>query len=117
MTRPDAGWPRPDAGLGALALLDGLVQLGKDFGGNLLAGLLQLGQLLLGLGACAHGLSQLDLLVRGEQVYLTDLLEVHTHRVIGAEGVHHGVGINHLLLADLLHSLQRGLGVIGQLGM
>ena len=102
--------------LGALTPLDGLVQLGKDFGGNLLAGPLQLGQLLLGLGACAHGLSQLDLLVRGEQVHLTDLLEVHAHRVIGAEGVHHGVGINHLLLADFLHSLQRGLGVIGQLG-
>ena len=102
--------------LGTLALLDGLIELSQDLGGDLLTGLLQLGQLLLGLCARAHGLGQLDLLVGGQQVYLTDLLEVHAHRVVGAEGVHHGVGIHHLLLADLLHGLQRGLGIVGQLG-
>ena len=102
--------------LGPLALLDGTVELGPDLIGDLLAGGLQLLQLGLGGVARIHGLSQLDLLIRGQQVDLTDLLQVHPNRIVGAEGVHHGVGIHHLLLVDLLHGLQRGIRVVGEVG-
>gem|GEM_PF-6825741 len=102
--------------LGPLAPLDGLVQLGADLVGDLLPGLLHLLQLFFCGGARAHVLGQGDLLLRGEQIDFADLLQIHAHRVIRAEGVHHGVGVHQLLVGDLLHGLQGGLGIVGQLG-
>ena len=102
--------------LGPLALLNSPVELSPDFIWDLLASGLQLLQLGLGGVARVHSLGQLDLLLRGQQVDLADLLQIHPYRVIGAEGVHHGVGVHHLLLVDLLHGLQRGICVIGEVG-
>ena len=102
--------------LGPLALFDGFLQLGADLGGDLLSGALQLLHLLLCLGARPHGLGQVDLLIGGEQVDLADLLQIHPHRVVGAEGVHHGVGVHDLFLRQLLDGLNGGLHVVGQLG-
>ena len=102
--------------LGPLAPLDGLVQLGTDLVGDLLPGLLHLLQLLLGGVAGPHVLGQGDLLLGGEQIDLADLLQIHAHRVVRAEGVHHGVGVHQLLVGDVLHGLQGGLGIVGQLG-
>ncbi len=84
-----------------------------------LPGLLQLLHLLLGRVAGAHVLGQLDLLVGGEQIHLADLLEVHPHRVVDAEGVHQRIGIHHLLLGELLNLvelLQGGHDIVSQLG-
>ena len=63
-----------------------------------------------------HGLGQVDLLIGGEQVDLADLLQIHPHRVVGAEGVHHGVGVHDLFLRQLFDGLNGGLHVVGQLG-
>ena len=96
-----------------------LVLLGDGALLSRLAGLLQLGQLLLGGVAGAHILGQLDLLVGGEQVHLADLLQIHAHGVVNAEGVHQRVGIYDLLLGDLLdvaQILQLRAHVVGQLG-
>ncbi len=49
-----------------------------------------------------HTHGQRDLLLRGQQGHLADLLEVHAHRVVGGEGVHQRVGIGDLLLGDFL---------------
>ena len=101
---------------GPLPLFDGLFQLLAQLVGDLFSRPLQLLQLLLGGGAGGHGLGQLHLLLRGEQVHLADLLQIHPHRIVGTEGVHQGVGIDDLLLGDLLHLLHRGLRCIGQIG-
>ena len=102
--------------LGPLTLLNGPVELSPDFIWDLFASGLQFLQLGFGGVACVHSLGQLDLLLRGQQVDLADFLQIHPHRIIGSEGVHHGVGVHHLLLIDLLHGLQRGICVIGEVG-
>ena len=56
--------------------------------------------------ALGHALGQLLLLLGGEQRHLADLLEVHTHRVVGRERVGHGLGLVHLLLGDFLDLLE-----------
>ena len=61
-------------------------------------------------------LGQLDLLLRGQQIDLADLLEVHAHRVVDAEGVHQGIGVHDLLFGNLLDLLDGGHHVLGQLG-
>ena len=109
---------QPEIGLrqalfGGLALTDGALELlllllreGDLF--SILPRLFDFGQLFPGCVPRAHVLSQLDLLVGGEQIYLADLLEVHPYRVVDAEGVHQGVGVHDLLLGDLLDLLDRG---------
>ena len=123
------GHHQAEVGLGQ-ALLGGLAPLHQAAQflllllgeGDFLAvfpGLLQLLHLLLGRVAGPHILGQLDLLIGSEQIHLADLLEVHPHRVVDAEGVHQRIGIHHLLLGELLNLvelLQGGHDIIGQLG-
>ena len=99
--------------LGGLALLDQLFQLGTCFFVQFLA---QLFQLLLGGVAGLHGLSQLDLFVKGQQVDLADLLQIHTHGVVDAKGIHQSVGVYDFFLGDLLQFLHRGAGLVAQIG-
>ncbi|MPM81054.1 hypothetical protein SDC9_128106 [bioreactor metagenome] len=73
-----------------------------------LAGLLRVGQLLLGQIAGAHSLCQCDFLVGREQVDLSDFLQVHAHRVVDPEGVHQSAGVHDLLVRDLLDLLDGG---------
>ncbi len=55
-----------------------------------------------------HALGELQLLLRGEQGHLADLLEVHAHRIVGGEAVHHRIRIGELLCGLLdLHELLR----------
>ena len=107
--------------LGRLPLLDGLLQrhlfLGRS--GHLFPvfpGLLDLFQLLPGGVAGPHVLGQLNLLLGGQQIDLADLLEVHAHRVVDAEGVHQGIGVHDLLFGNLLNFLDGRHHVLGQLG-
>ena len=72
-------------------------------------------QLLPGQIAGAHLLGQHDLLLRGQERHLADLLEVHAHRIVDGEAVHQGVGVNQLLLLDALDLAERRLHVVGDL--
>ena len=109
------GHHQAEVGLRQL-LLGGLtLGVGGLPGGDLLLGVrdllpllpepVNLRQLPVGLVARAHGLGQVDLLIRGQQGHLADLLEVHTHRIVDGEAVHQSVGIHQLLflhIGDLL---------------
>ena len=97
--------------LGPVALLDKLLELGQVLRGKI--GCLRLVQLLLGQGSGVHFLSQVDLLLRGQQGHLADLLEVHTHRIVNGEAVHQGVGIYQILLLDVGDLVQRRVHVVG----
>ena len=100
--------------LGPLAGLDLLLQRTLGLFVDLDALGLHIFQGLLDLLAAHHGLGQSDLLLAGEQVDFTDLLEVHPHGVVDAEGVHQGVGIDDLLLRDFFDLLDGGHVPVGQ---
>ena len=75
----------------------------------LLPELLDLRQLLVRRVAGAHGLGQIDLLIRGQQGDLADLLQIHPHRIVDGEAVHQGVGVHQLLFLHLGDLLGGGL--------
>ena len=95
--------------LAVLAVIDGLLEFGADLFGNLLAGGLQFIQLFFGGIAGAHTFRQLGLFIRCQQRNLADLFEVHADRIINAEAVYHGVGVDDLLLFHVLNIFLRGL--------
>ena len=106
--------------LGAFALLKGLAELsfflrsdGGCFTGLTL--LLQLVQTGLGLRACGHGLCQHDFFIGVQQGDLTDLLEVHTDRIVDGEVADQRVGVHQLLFLHV-GDLLGGRLIVGQLG-
>ena len=106
--------------LGAFTLLKGLAKLslflrsdGGCFTGLTL--LLQLVQTGLGLRACGHGLCQHDLFIGVQQGDLTDLLEVHTDRIVDGEVADQRVGVHQLFFLHV-GDLLGGRLIVGQLG-
>ena len=89
--------------LGTVAELDILLKLCALLRRN---GIAFVCDTLCGLVALLHALCERYLLLRGQQIDLADLLQIHADRIVNGERFSHGRGIDQFFLRNLFHFLR-----------